>query len=143
MRAVRMLAIAASAAVLGACYHATIDTGLAPSNQVITEKWAAGWILGLIPPDTVHTASQCPSGVARVETRHSFLNMLVQGLTGGIFTPMTIEVRCAAGPRRASAEGGQMVRVQRDASAAERAAALRQAIERAEATGAPAYLQLE
>ncbi len=142
MRAVRILAVAASVVVLGACYHATINTGLTPNGQSIKEEWAPGWILGLIPPDTVHTASQCPNGVARVETRHSFLNMLVQGLTGGIFTPMTIEVQCATGPRRASVDG-RTVRVPRDANAAQREQAWRKAVEQSLESGGPAYLQFE
>ena len=79
------------------CYHATIETGAAPSNQVVEEEWAASWIGGLIRPETMETASQCPNGVARVETLHSFLNGLVAVLTGYIFTPMTIRVTCASG----------------------------------------------
>jgi hypothetical protein len=42
--------------------------------------------------------------VAKVETRHSFLNQLVGILTLGIYTPMHIKVTCAAG---GSASGGQ------------------------------------
>jgi Bor protein len=79
-----------------ACYHATIETGLTPSTVQVKEEWAASWIGGLVPPKTVSTAAQCPSGVARVETQHSFLNWLVGALTGGIFTPMTIVATCAA-----------------------------------------------
>jgi hypothetical protein len=43
----------------------------------------------------VETAAKCPNGVARVETRLSFLNQLVSGLTLGIYTPMEIVVTCA------------------------------------------------
>ena len=81
---------------LSGCYHATITTGLTPGTQVIDEPWAAGWVFGLVPPETVETASQCPAGVAKVETQHSFLNQVVGGLTFGIFSPMHITVTCAA-----------------------------------------------
>ena len=83
--------------VSGGCYHATINTGATPSNQVIEQPWAASWIFGLVPPKTVEVASQCPNGVARVETQLSFLNGLVGALTLSIFTPMNITVTCAAG----------------------------------------------
>jgi hypothetical protein len=83
-------------ALLG-CYHATIDTGVAPSNRVIEKKWASGWIFGLVPPSTVATAAQCPTGVAKVETKLSFLNQLVSALTLSIYTPMAIRVTCAEG----------------------------------------------
>lgn len=79
------------------CYHATIETGLQPDGQKITQKWASGWIFGLIPPKTVEAAAQCPNGVSKVETKLSFLNQLVGGLTFGIYTPMQIEVECATG----------------------------------------------
>jgi hypothetical protein len=79
----------------GACYHATIESGLEPGEQKVTQKWAMGFAWGLVPPSTVNTQAQCPNGVAKVETQHSFLNSLVAGLTSGIVTPMEITVTCA------------------------------------------------
>jgi hypothetical protein len=78
------------------CYHATIETGLTPSTEVIHETFAASWIYGLVPPSTVSTAAKCPNGVAKVETQHSFVNQLVGIITLGIYTPMEIKVTCAA-----------------------------------------------
>ncbi len=80
------------------CFHATIETDLEPSTRKIENKWASGWILGLVPPPTVETAERCPNGVARVDTERSFLNQIVSILTIGIYTPMSIVVTCAAGP---------------------------------------------
>ena len=85
----------------GACYHTTIETGAAPSPQVIQQEWAASWIGGLVPPDPVETAAKCPNGVSKVETQHSFLNMVANVLTFGIYTPMTITVTCGTGRRAA------------------------------------------
>lgn len=79
------------------CYHATVMTGARPSDVKIEQKWAKGWILGLVPPSTVETMGECPNGVAQVDTQLSFLNQLVSGVTLGIFTPMEIVVTCAAG----------------------------------------------
>jgi hypothetical protein len=83
----------------GACYHATIETGAAPSTKVVQEDWAASWIGGLVPPDPVETAGRCPNGVSKVETQHSFLNMVANVLTLGIYTPMTITITCGTGRR--------------------------------------------
>jgi hypothetical protein len=80
-----------------ACYHATIDTGRAPSPQTIEKHWASGWIYGLVPPSAISTAQKCPSGVAKVDTQLSFANQLVSFLTAGIYTPMDIVVTCAQG----------------------------------------------
>lgn len=78
-----------------ACYHATVETGATPSPTVVKKGFASGWIYGLVPPSTVSTVSQCPNGVARVETKLSFVNMLVSFLTFGIYTPMQIVATCA------------------------------------------------
>jgi hypothetical protein len=85
-----------AAMLTAGCYHAVIDTGRAPSPQIIQKKWANSFIIGLVPPPIVQTASQCPNGVAKVETQHSFLNGLVAALTWSIYTPMEITVTCAA-----------------------------------------------
>ncbi|HEY6784408.1 MAG TPA: hypothetical protein VI159_05620 [Gemmatimonadales bacterium] len=93
----RTAAVVVSALLLStaACYHATIETGLAPSNQVIEKDFASGWIYGLVPPSTVETQAKCPNGVAKVETQLSFVNQLVAFLTLDIYTPMNIKVTCA------------------------------------------------
>jgi hypothetical protein len=93
-RILAICALAVSLAALG-CFHATIETGLAPNDQVITQKWASCWVLGLVPPKTVEAAAKCPGGVSRVETQRSFLNGLVAMLTFSIYTPMEIVVTCS------------------------------------------------
>ena len=92
----RALALISALSLLG-CYHATIETGLTPSGEVIHKSFASSWIYGLVPPSTVSTATKCPNGVAKVETKHSFVNGLVAGITLGIYTPINIKVTCAAG----------------------------------------------
>lgn len=95
MQVQRAAALLAAVASLGACYHATIETGLTPSTQVLEQSFASSWIYGLVPPKTVETANRCPDGVAKVETQHTFVNQLVGFLTFGIYTPMHIRVTCA------------------------------------------------
>ncbi|MCZ6775911.1 MAG: Bor family protein [Ignavibacteria bacterium] len=92
----RALALISALSLLG-CYHATIETGLTPSGEVIHKSFASSWIYGLVPPSTVSTATKCPNGVAKVETQHSFVNGLVAGITLGIYTPINIKVTCDAG----------------------------------------------
>ena len=102
--------------LLAGCFHATIETDLEPGTRTIENKWASGWILGLVPPPTVKTAEQCPNGVARVDTERSFLNQLVSILTIGIYTPMSIIVTCAADPSDEDAAGQAILQIDRDAS---------------------------
>ncbi len=92
---VRCLVLLAALSSAG-CYHATIETGLASSNEVVHETFASCWIYGLVPPNTISVAAKCSHGVARVETQQSFVNGLVGVITLGIYTPMEIKVTCAA-----------------------------------------------
>ena len=88
-----LLAVAFAAS---GCYHTRIETGMTPGAQVIDQPFAHSFINGLVPPSTVNAASQCPNGVAVVETELSFVNGIVAILTSGIYTPMHIKVTCAA-----------------------------------------------
>jgi hypothetical protein len=114
MPAARPITLLAALTTLAACFHATIETGLTPSTQVLERKFASSWIYGLVPPKTVETASRCPHGVAKVETQLSFLNQVVHILTLGIYTPMDIRVTCAL-PAGTSAPQGAMLTVPADA----------------------------
>jgi hypothetical protein len=83
---------------LGACYHVAIETGAPATEQVIRENWSNGFLFGLVPPDVMMTASRCPNGVSKVETEHSFLNVLATAVTVGLYTPVTVAVTCSDGP---------------------------------------------
>ena len=84
------------AVAMTGCYHVTVTTGLSPGTTVIDNAFATSWIFGLVPPKTVEAASECPDGVAIVETEQSFVNGVVSILTFGIYTPWHIMVTCAA-----------------------------------------------
>ena len=130
MRKIAWMAFAASA-LLPACYHATVETGAAPSATVVEESFASSWVYGLVPPKTVEAASKCPNGVARVETQLSFVNQLVGALTFGIYTPMSIKVTCAAGAKTVG------FTVPSGAGADRQAAIVTAAVERSVVSGAP------
>lgn len=127
--------VLAAAALLGGCYHAVIDTGRELSGTTISKPWAHSFIGGLVPPSVVETAQKCPAGVARVETQQSFLNLLAQGLTGGIYSPMTITVSCAKAT--AMAPGSTMLQV----GANQPAAVLQQATSLAASDGIAVFVK--
>jgi hypothetical protein len=139
----RVLLVAVAALILGGCYHATIDTGLQPSGQKIEKKWAHGFVYGLVPPETIETASRCPNGVAKVETRLSFLNQLASALTWGLYTPMTIEVNCAAVGTASIPADAEKLTVAEDASEEEVAQAFDEAARRSSEQRAPVWVSFE
>lgn len=143
LRAVGVTTILVLALGLTGCYRATIETGRPPSGQQIHIPWAHSFIAGLIPPATVDAAAQCPNGVARVETQHSFLNMLAQFITFSLYSPMTITVDCAApGAAMLSADGNlaQVIPLSAGASRADLEQALSVAATRSREINEPVFV---
>jgi len=128
--------------LLGGCYHAIVETGRQPSGTVVENQWAHSFLYGLVPPNPVDVSSRCPSGVAKVETQHSFLNGVAALITWGIYTPMTITVQCAAaGSPDAPAES--TVRLSSRADAQAMSAALEQAAQLSVRSGEAAYIVVD
>ena len=125
------------------CYHAQITTDKAPSSTVIEQKWAMSFVFGLVPPPIVETAQQCPNGLSRVETRISFLNGLVAGLSGSIITPMEIRVTCAAGGMAGREDRDLVLTVPDGATPGEVQAAMQEAAQRSLEQGAPVGIQFQ
>ncbi len=136
----KLFPLVALVLLLPACYHATINTGRPMGSTVVNKPFQPSFIYGLIPPATLNVASECPNGVAQVETMHSFIEGLVGGLTFGIFTPMTIKVTCSGAGRMGELPEGT-IKVGANATAVERNAAVEQAVELSYKTGAPAFVK--
>lgn len=131
-----LLAVAALLAA-AACYHATIDTGRAPNGVQIEKKWAHSFIAGLVPPDLVETASKCPDGLAKVETRLSFLNQVANFVTLGIYSPMEIVVSCAG----STASTGDATTLSAGPDPGDRQAAIEEAATITRDEGEPVYVR--
>lgn len=124
------------------CYHATVNTGLNPSAQTYTESFASSWVYGLVPPSTVEAAEHCPNGVARVETKLSFVNQLVGIITLGIYTPMNIQVTCAGGSQ-AQLPHSEMIAVPAESDAGLVLDKISEAADRAVQLDRPVYIHFE
>ena len=111
---------------LAACYHAVVETGRPASSTVVNKPFQPSFVFGLVPPPAVNVAQECKSGVAKVETQHSFVEGLVAGITFGIFTPMTVTVTCASGS--AALPAGRTLKI---GASATPDAALQQTLEQA------------
>jgi hypothetical protein len=79
-----------------ACYKHTYIVGAgAPDGPLMHDEWRHHWLWGLISPDKeLALRDVCASGDATIETEMTFLNGLVSALTGGIYSPTTVKVRC-------------------------------------------------
>lgn len=142
MKTLRITLLIVCALTMSGCYVATIDTGKTPSTKVIQNKWASCWIYGLVPPSAVMTSAECPNGLAKVETQHSFLNGLVGGLTFGIYTPIQITVTCAEGAHASLTSPDDEIEVGYNASPQDVRDAFNRAARQAIRTGEPAYVRI-
>ena len=77
-----------------ACHRVIIDSGLEPSEEVHHEEWNLAFAHAIYPAD-VDARDYCGGRWARVETKQSFLNGVVESLTFGIISPMDVRVVCA------------------------------------------------
>lgn len=86
---------AAALLLATACFHQVVNTGLTPAPKTVEKPWVATWVWGLIPATPIDVRSECPGGVAVVETQQSFANGLVGALTLGLYAPQTAKITCA------------------------------------------------
>ncbi len=96
MKNTMLIALVAVGILLSGCYHAQITTGKTASTTTVERPWAHGFLFGLVPPSVTNVAAECTNGVARVETKLSFVNMLASMITFSLYTPMSVSVTCAA-----------------------------------------------
>lgn len=95
------------------CYKHVFNVGSgAPSAPVAEEEWRHHWLWGLVSPDNVLELSEvCSSGNATIEAEQHFLNGLVAALTGGIYSPTTVRVRCADGTASLDLDAEEVARI--------------------------------
>ena len=94
------LAVAATLASAG-CYHVTVRTNRPPSG-VVHEKTAHMFLWGLFGSEV---DPGCEPAV--IETRQGFVDLLLYGITGGIYSPETVKTTCAAGGATAMSSGAR------------------------------------
>jgi hypothetical protein len=101
----RRLAALLSVAALAGCYTIRFERRATPEAGAPREQWHHGLVGGLIDASgPVRLDQACPEGVARVESRTSFINWFIQAVTTGgvliplhapLWSPSTVSVTCA------------------------------------------------
>ena len=99
---IKLLALAVGGFVLSGCYHVTVvhnkpgvTQQAAAAPTVVEKPFSHSFIYGLVPPAELNVKDQCPNGASKVETKQSFLNGLVAGITYSLYTPVSVKVTCA------------------------------------------------
>jgi hypothetical protein len=103
MRGFRKLALTVVTFVaLAGCFmnRYAVGTGADINREPDYKQWTGHFIAGLVGgSDQLSINNICPSGNAVIEDVRSFVNMLIGGLTGNIYTPSTISVWCGDGSK--------------------------------------------
>ena len=86
----------------GGCYrtHVILSRSAAQSTSQIDweDRWYHDVIYGLAEiSGPVRLDRVCPSGVAQVQQETSFINGLVQWITGGLYNPQEVTIYCLSG----------------------------------------------
>ena len=126
---------------LSGCFHQVVQTGRTPGTTVVKKPWTATWLWGIVPAKPIDVTRDCPSGIATVETKQTFMNGLVGAVTLGIFTPRDVTVTCASGTARGI--GMKEFIVARDASQDEKARVLADAIEESARSQQPVLVGIQ
>lgn len=132
--------------LLSGCYQAKVTTQKEPSNKVVQESFASSFIYGIVPAK-VDVSDECPNGIASAERKFSFVNMVVNTITLGIYLPQNVTVTCAAGGGMAASEQASKTTTGRftlskDATKAEIRKVLDAAAVQSSLTQAPAQVRI-
>ena len=93
----RKLSICALVVMMSGCFHVTVVTGLPESTTRIDEAFQMSFVAGLVPPPEIQAEEEgCTQGVAKVHVWHSFVNILIGGISTSLVTPISVSVTCAA-----------------------------------------------
>ena len=111
-----VLALVAVTISMSACHQALFVTSRAPG--VVRTANLPYFVGGLIGVNQVDVAAMCPNGVSRIETITGVMDGVLTFFTGGLYSPRTLVVTCAAGSAKAPArvylgmdEQGQILQI--------------------------------
>jgi hypothetical protein len=78
-----------------------VNPATTPTGQSHSEK-GHFFVFGLVGNKTIDAAAMCPTGVHRVQSKFSFLDLVLGTLTVGLYAPRTYTLECGMGGGGAS-----------------------------------------
>lgn len=89
-----MLAMVVATALSAGCYRVTYNNPNSQMNGQVHREKGHFFLYGLVGHKDIPVYAMCPQGVAQIRSKHSFVDMLLFGLTVGLYSPRTYVVRC-------------------------------------------------
>ncbi len=92
--AVLLALLSASAGCYNVKYYSTAVPGPGETHRI----WVHSFVGGIITIGEINLDAQCPNGVYKVKSNFTFVDLLLFGVTSGIYTPMNVVVTCGTAP---------------------------------------------
>ena len=90
----RVIATLGCAALVSGCFGITYRNPAVPPNGIVVDGTSKFFVYALIGNERIPVYQYCPRGVSSLETYLSFGDLLLTGITFGIYTPRSYEIRC-------------------------------------------------
>lgn len=84
--------------VLSGCYNLKYYDSTVPGPGKTHEVWVDAFAAGLVTLGEMDLSDECPTGVYKMRSNHSFVDVLLTVVTLGIYTPVTVIYTCGSGP---------------------------------------------
>ena len=96
MSSFRAVALVLALSALSGCYTLKYYNTAVPGPGDVHTIWVHSFVGGLVTIGEVDLDAQCPYGVYKLKSNQSFVDVLLAGITVGIYTPMNVVVTCAS-----------------------------------------------
>ena len=77
------------------CYNVTYISKTRMPAAVVQEEKMNFFIFGLVGEHDIQAGQRCPTGVAKINTTQTGVNILLTIITLGIYSPRTAKITCA------------------------------------------------
>jgi hypothetical protein len=83
---------------LSGCFNLKYYDSTVPGPGQTHKVWVHSFIGGLVSVGEMDFRGECPTGVYKMNSNHTFVDLLLAGITAGIYTPMNVVYTCGSGP---------------------------------------------
>ncbi len=89
-----ILALTATMMLVAGCNKITYVNPQVPRGGAVHVEGGSFFIFGLVGEKTIPVYQMCPNGVAQMQSKASFVDLVLGVITIGIYTPRTYEIEC-------------------------------------------------
>lgn len=91
-----ILTVALSA--LSGCFSLKYYSTSVPGPGETHKIWVHSFLGGLVTVGEIDVDAECPHGVFKMKSNFTLVDLLLFGVTAGIYSPMNIVLTCGSGP---------------------------------------------